>query len=366
MSSTNLKIYVNFPTWDSISESMKPLINFFMKHAAMVFHGDYQDETFQYMSGNIRNKYYSKFDIVETFDQWCCSFEFDIAYFDYLVDPEDPADYPKAVCGFPDGETTVIQKSSYFDLIYIDDSSYSEPYTYFGYIDYFFYYSIPVTLTPKVGDVIINNSTLKPKYINTNYNHIVQIPIETVGLNFQYDFQIRTSSFYIDDGEGGIDADVFYKIGICPIEEYVSFNDLVSLLKENKLIIKSGDFLYYHLLDSYTAVGKEYSENSNYKFTPNFIFPLKYLEEGEDYTTSYGYAYIELYNQDGTLFTQDLSNKTVNFYLRPSENAAPVPITISVGLSLNITDQSLDQGFVLTPLPESFVVFTETFSTNNA
>lgn len=355
MPSTNLKIYADFPDWDYFPEYLKSLINFFMKHAEMVFRGEYIDGGFQYMSGNIRNKYYSEVSRDGSFTDYV-SFELDIPCATFW-------EGEVIVEGFIECYSTITPSSSWLDFWFLDYNTSSCYYQ----TDYILGISaeIEVNLTPKSGDVVIENPTLKPENLKTNYKHIVQIPIETTNVQgFYYDFQLRTSSFYIDDGEGGIDADVFYKIGICPNLENISFGGLLDLLKENKLTMKSGDFLYYKLLDCCLSVGKEYTENSNYKFTPNFVFPLFVEDDGD--MISQGAVYIELYNQDGTPFTQNLSNKTINIYLRPSENETPVlvPTATSRGIGLQITDQSLNQGFILTPIPVTVGVYTIPFSAN--
>lgn len=334
MPDTNLKIYVDFTTWDTLTDPQKSLINFFMKDAVMVFRGDYQEGVFQYMSGNVRNKYYSLFMADLSLPKE--SIELNISY------SESGSLVP--VDGFPDGISTIIPLQNTLELLCIRTDS-CFPITPFFLGDSV---TFPVTLTPKSGETVINRPRLRPENINTNYNHIVTIPIETEGVDFQYDFQIRTSSFYIDDGSGNIDSDVFYKIGICP-KEGSSIEDVIELLKENKLYIKAGEFLHYKLLDFYLAVGKEYTPSSNYKFVPRLVFPLASIEN--NIGIPYGIAYIELYNQDGTPFNQDISDTNIQFYLRPSENEEPVPVSPSSGIELLITDQSLDQGFILTPLP---------------
>ncbi len=334
MSKTNLKIYAKFPTWETLSESVKSLINFFMKNGSMVFRGDYQNTTFQYMSGNVRNKYYSSFN--KTAEHWNSSLELNIPYFEF-----NPVEEYPVVDGFPDGNSTVSPLTSSLELLELSEDGTSTE------TDLLSTTPIPVVLTPKSGEVIVNNPRLKPKNIKTNYNHIVQIPIDTEGLDFVSDFQIRTSSFYIDDGSGNIDSDVFYKIGICPFSDN-SLEGLVDVLKDNLLSMKMGDFLFYKLLDGYTAVGKEYTEDSTYKFSSNIIFPLSVYNEDRDTYSYVGLAYIELCNQDGTLFNQDISDKNIIIYCRPSENESPEEVVIESGLNLTITDQSMEGGFIYT------------------
>ena len=360
MPKTNLKFYVDFPNWDDLTDPQKSVINFFMKDASMVFRGDYQDGVFQYQSGNIRNKYYSIYDDRNTFDNYECSLELNIGYTDLDVSSISGTN---TVDGFPDwDDSVVVTRNSLFSLMWIYESS--------SYIEDFGFLPLSVTITPKAGDIVINTPRLRPKNIDTNYNHIVTIPIETAYTDFEYGFQLRSSSFYIDDGRGNIDADVFYKIGICPVgkynfdtseEEELTLEECIDLIKNDNLSIKVADFLYYSLTNNFTAVG-----NSDYKFTPLFIFPVFYEIENAGYECL---LYLELYNQDGTLFTQDLHGVNLQFYCRPAEDEEPVQISLSSsrGLKLIITDQSLDRGFVLTPIPinETFVVFTEPFSTDN-
>ena len=335
MSDSSIKIYAEFPTWEELSHPIRSLINFFMKNASMVFRGDYQGTSFNYMSGNVRNKYYSTFD--KTAEHWNSSLELNIPYFEF-----NPVEEYPVIDGFPDGNSTISPLTSSLELFELSENGTSTE------TDLLSTNSIPVVLTPKSGDVIVSNPSLKPKNIKTNYNHIVQIPIDTEGLEFVSDFQIRTSSFYIDDGEGNIESDVFYKIGVCPFSDN-SLDGLVNVLKDNLLSMKIGDFLFYNLLDGYTAVGKEYAEDSTYKFSNNIIFPLSVYNEDRDTYSYIGLAYIELYNQDGTLFNQDISDKNIVIYCRPSENEEPELVTLSGnGLQLTITDQNLESGFIYT------------------
>ncbi len=354
MPDINLKFYVDFTTWDTLTDPQKSLINFFMKDAAMVFRGDYQDGVFQYMSGNVRNKYYSKYDNVETFNSFNGSLELNIGYTD------SESIRTEAVDGFPDWNSTVVTRGSLFGLAIIRVDSVINGSC--GFLP------LEVTITPKAGDTVISNTKLRPKDINTNYNHIVTIPIDTSHQDFDVDYQIRSSSFYIDDGEDNIDADVFYKIGICPLIESVNgvpvdpdLDDFVDVIKEANLTMKDGSFFYYSMLENYLAVGKEYTQNSNYKFTPRFILPLAY-EDSDTGNRYIGLVYFDLYNQDGTLFNQDISDTSIQFYLRPSENEEPVPVSPSRGLKLIITDQSINQGFILTPIPVIVGVYTIPYS----
>ena len=355
MPKTNLKFYVDFPTWNTLSEPQKSVINFFMKDAAMVFRGDYQSGSFQYQSGNVRNQYYSKVDYVETFNNLNGSIELNIGYTNSVSIDTD------AVDGFPDWHSTVVSRESLFGISTITSNSVVDGSC--GFLP------LSVTITPKSGDTIINNTRLRPRDLNTSYNHIVTIPIETSHQDFDSDFQLRSSSFYIDDGEGNIEADVFYKIGICPLIEIVDntqidpvLEDFVDIIKEATLNMKQGTFFYYSMLDNYIAVGKEYTQNSNYKFTPRFILPLVY--EDTDTGNSYNcLVYFELYNQDGTPFTQDISGVDIQFYCRPSEEGQPIQVQLSNGLPLLVTDESLDSGFILTPLPHTNTgIYTVPFS----
>ena len=367
MSQAKIIVYVKFPDWDSFTEPVKSLINFYMKNASLIFEGNYSSEgVFHYMSGNFVFNQYYLMDVYGEDPYWTIMLDIP-----YLGEDENPEDIDETNMYLPLSHTTLEQRQTCLKLCSLR----------YGYVIYNEegvspLDNISVILTPKIGEEVITRPTFRPKSLdehaspNAQY-HTTGIPIQVEDLDFNYNFQLRSSSFYIEDGEGEIEADVFYKIGICPVNgkyDYwlesspelpgLSLSEIVNLLKEdnlqiNSLVLDDVTELYYKLLQGRCVYSWDYINFNNpyfYGFTKSLIIPI--INEDNQLI---GIAYAELYNQDGTLFEGDVTDKTILLYARPSEQGTPVlaPLGSRGGLPLLITDQSLDSGFILTPIEPS-------------
>ena len=54
MPQAKMIIYANFPDWEDFSDSVRSLINFYIKESSCFFKGNYSNNVFQSMSGNVR------------------------------------------------------------------------------------------------------------------------------------------------------------------------------------------------------------------------------------------------------------------------------------------------------------------------
>ena len=278
------------------------------------------------------------------------SVELDIAYTN--------SSYPSTATDFlPDCNTTLVEKTACLKVCKITSSSVSTHIIGIEPLD-----SISVVLTPKIGNTINTNPAGIPKNLKQATDNIVEIPIQTQDVEFDSDYQLRTSSFHIKDNSN-LSADVFYKIGICPLDGKYSYSDFTAspatpgvslggiqeLLTEDELLLNKDTTyvhgLYYKLLKGTLATEKDSYNSGNYGFVSSLIIPLVNTDN-----QIIGFGYIKLYNQDGTEFTTNLRDKNIIICCRPSENADPeeVWMTAQAGLHLTITDQDLDSGYIHT------------------
>ena len=353
MLQSKMIIYADFPEWDSYSDPVKSLINFFMKESSCFFKGSYSGNVLQSMSGNVRFNLHPIMQIDDDPSEFSLkeSVELDIAYTNQNI-PSTASDF------LPDCNTTLEVKNTFLKVCKIDTENVE---TYTGGIAPLD--SIPVILTPKVDDVVHTNPTARPKNLNTNPDNIVEVPIYTENVDFNATYQLRSSSFYIKDASTGLGADVYYKIGICPLDKKypyknfsdtpvtpgVSLADIKSLIQNDELYLNIDDTyiegLFYKLLQCTLATEKDSFNSGKYGFVSSIIVPIV-----NDSNQIIGVGYIKLFNQDGTEYNTDIKDKTIKIYCRPDEEEDPefVKMGDQYGLHLTITDQMLDGGYIQT------------------
>ena len=350
MLQSKMIVYADFPTWNTLSAPVKSLINFFMEGASCFFKGKYSGGVLQSMSGNVRSKLRSIMQIDDDPSEFALKegVGLDIVYSDQSI--------PSTASTFlPDCNTTLVEKQSTVKVCKIDTEDVE---TYSGGISLLD--SIPVVLTPMVRGNVNNNPNEILK--DLDIEDIIEVPVYTKDLEFIVDYQLRTSSFYIryDDNLG---ADVYYKIGICPLDKKYSYSnfsdtpvipglslgDIKNLLQNDELLLNKEytqtNSLFYKLLNCSLVTDKDYFNSDNYDFVSSLIIPLVNSDN-----QLVGFGYIKLFNQDGTEFTVDVRDKDVVLYCRPTEEGDPEPVSLSsvTGLHLSITDQNIDGGYIHT------------------
>ena len=160
---------------------------------------------------------------------------------------------------------------------------------------------VPVTLSPKIGDVVNTNSSIKPTFIlegrtNVDGLHVCEIPIDREDMDFVYDQQLRTQDFWIEyydeDLQENVKKKVFYKVGLVSFDSNYPISTLADTLLEHEHLqvyrsvvpitpvdYESGDPDIYgvrFLLQDLDAVDED--EASNYiVFLENNVSGPKYI-----------------------------------------------------------------------------------------
>ena len=361
MPQANMIVHVDFPNWENLTDPVKSLINFFMKDASLMFRGEYDGSSLDYMSANVRSKERLVVDYNNDTDYFSLKecMELNIAY-------NSTQPYPvEAVDSLPDVHSTLVAQNSLLKFVKYDKETNIVAKIFAAGIEPID--SIVAELTPKIGETTNTDPSFTPDGISSG---IVKANISTTNLTFYSDYQLRTSSFYIDDGNGNIDLDAFYKIGIVPlnkkypcdytssaVNESQTVEGLKTALKSENFIISTTDgyvsSFAYHVADLgfNCCTVEEYNDYSSSfpgKVFLSAIFPLV--------VNGYiiGILYARMYNQDGEPVTvEDLEGYTPKFYIRPSESGEPVEVAYGYQEDLIITDQDLDGGYIQSPAPTS-------------
>ena len=352
MTTVRMVVHADFPDWNNYTPPVRSLINFFIKESACFFKGKLSDNHIQSISGNIRTKLHSIMEIDNDLSVFSIpeSVELDIPYTDQSLS-HIAEDF------LPDCTSTLVSKQSTLKLCKIDSSNVE---TYTGGIDPID--SIPVNLYSTIDDEENDNPLYRPCHLASSPSNIVEVPIRSDISDFYSDYQLRTSSFYIEDSTFTISADVYYKIGICPLDKkypYKNFSstpvtpgmtldEIKSLLLQNEEVLVNGastyvNGLYYKLLKCTIATERDSFNSGNYGIVSSLIIPIV-----NSSNQIVGLGYIKLFNQDGTEFTGNIRDKNITVLCRPNENGTPEEIRFgdSYGLHLSITDQKLDGGYI--------------------
>ena len=375
MPQSNMVLHVDFPDWNSYSDPVKSLINFFMKDAAIYFQGDYTGSTLNSFSGNIRTKYRDIVSLYGDTDYFMdrTGVELNIAY-------TDTQPYPVEATGcLPNCTTTLTAKSSKLKLCLIDKTR-GEDYDFFTAsvfsgdgiepID-----TINVTLTPKIGDAT-NTDASATIHNMTSVSPLVTVPIKTANQDFTSEYQLRTSSLYLDDGNGNIAEDIFWKIGIVPFSKKypkgfsgnpVDTPSTVASIK-NILMGNEDGVLEIHSFGYGSTIGNDYTFQMQYMdFRHDILGNLNSLEGdlfggdvpisfivpivpyGEDSQYIIGLAYARMFKSDGSLVTpEEVTGYNLKLYYKTSENDQnPQELEgYPYWYPLSITDQSMTGGYL--------------------
>ena len=276
-------------------------------------------------------------------------------------------------------------------------SSYSSP--------YFLHLYVPMVFKTVINNEVVEDSSIIPTFImngdvDSQGYHVTKFPIDSTVFDLSYSFNLRTSSFtikYRNSNNVEVERDVFYKIGIWTntlrydnnddpldyfntdedgyydINSVIDFILLLSTDYDLKLHLHvDDDVIYYYLYDSYDSESQtlaitprsNYLDGiSAYRYT-QLVTPSKYNTYVLDQVTkavifplihlSYGYSlgllYIELYNQDGTLFTDTLSGSTAVGIKETSSSQANYNTLEAI---LSLTDQNMEGGFIQSEIIEA-------------
>ncbi len=492
MPSYRMRVHLDYPTFDNLSEDRKSLINFIMEHGAAFFRGEYDGNTLLHMAGAVRpttrviaNGYYNtesggydvnimytqvvytvsftnsedvdvtvtlkdsvedkanhylKIENDENYGVWTLYHNNEVVVTsnhsniaDILDDMSDYIDiYPATgdpttqdVAGLVKTQfTTVSQTGNPFDPSILPDHGASIPHIdgsedsinslhyedgiidcntvlreahaqltlyYCEFVEVTGYWpgavvveddnhnpllQIPVTLLPKIGDVINTNSKIKPTFIvqkgtSKDGLHVCEMDIDKEDMDFIYDQQLRTEHFwlqYLDyDSVSHFDK-VFYKMGIVTLNSTYTMNTIIENLKSKTLEIE-------RLTQTWHPV--DYEEGDTDPSCARFSLDS---DGSDDYVlNSTGYAWIEQRlgskNAGGIAkafvcgVTDETDNHTpvclIYFKLYKDTGTAIVPFTEVIDhsefslhndddpegesvttLSLEITDQNMNGGYV--------------------
>ena len=190
MSVKQAKVVINFPTWNSLSSSVKSVLGFFMKHASCFFKGKYSDidNTLESFSGNIRLNSHSLMTTGNTLSLVDSGLELNIAYTDDTF-PITSSDY------LPNCNTTLVEKDAKIRLCKVSSNNVEVASENIGPFD-----NIPVKIYTLVDDNKNTSVFTIPNDMDIAVGNIIQTDIDTTSKNLNIDFQIRTSSFHITDG----------------------------------------------------------------------------------------------------------------------------------------------------------------------
>ena len=367
MPQSNMVLHVDFPDWDTYSDPIKSLINFMMKDSAVFYQGDYTDSTLNSFSGNVRTKYRSVMQCVgdPDFMSLSESIELNIAYSDSVTYPAT------ATHCLIDCDTSLVTKQSTLKLLYFSNSQ-DEASAFSGGVDPID--SINVTLTPKVGASANTDPTAK-LHAMTDSAPLVTSSIRTDLQDFVSEYQLRTSSLYLDDGNGNIGEDIFYKFGIVPFnKKYPSsgsgsavntqstVNSIKTFLLDNGsgvFVVDTGgsyvsDYGYSFYLNSLQFKYGSLEDMTDGLDSSGCIVPLSFIIPVIDSNYIVGLVYARMFKSDGTLVTQtEVSGYNLKLYYKTSEDD-PNPQLIYESETLNrqnmsITDQNMDGGYIQSP-----------------
>lgn len=97
--------------------------------------------------------------------------------------------------------------------------------------------SIPVTLTPKIGNVINTDPNVKPPFLldkdeNVDGLHLYEIPIDKEDMDFTYNLQVKSQDFWLSwtdpEEHTTLLRKVCYKIGFVSLNDNLSVNNMVN------------------------------------------------------------------------------------------------------------------------------------------
>lgn len=185
-------------------------------------------------------------------------------------------------------------------------------------------------------------------------------------------YQLRTSSFAVTSDNTTYN-DVFYKVGICSINEStISTNDLISTFKLHSLYVSKNKLfdgitlifpewtlksaLFTHTIMATSVLSSDEDPKNTLQKTiafPLYLMDTNGIEDPNSVPTLCGFAYMLLCNEDGTPF--ESSNTLVNNIKIKSDYTftptAEVTTDPKRSFYISFTDDSLNGGHVASVIP---------------
>ena len=401
--SQNIRTKIEFQDWDSLTEPTKSLASFFLAHSCLFFRGEYDGDTLSFMSAalfmdNLVSSGAS--DISYGTKQ-------SYAILGALYGLNRNSSYEESgvvlsLDGVPEVDTNFINTQSSIESFrlwgsystdydpafeYESDFRKDTDYSNYSYFDL----NIPIVFktianNEEVEDPFIVPTFIEDKEEDSQGYHVTKFPIDLSLFDLSYSFLFRSSSFtikYINSNNIEVEKDVFYKIGLwtntlryadggdkrfdyfnLDADGHYDVGEVVDYITDPENDIKlelslyEEDKIWYNLKiqddpENYTlSFIPEYSDvsvliTSKYdssvlnQITKSVILPMYHYYNDDHYPL--GFLYLELYNQDGTLFTDSLSGSTQIGVKSSSDSQANFNI---LEADLSFTDQDMSGGFI--------------------
>lgn len=385
MPQADMHIHVSCPDWSTLSDPEKSLVNFFLKDSKMYFEGAFTGSTLDALYGCIRTTYRTLIETYGDSDYFADPSSIEL-YIPYTVDTSaSPATYPVvAESCIPEFPLTLVEKESRLRLYWVENNN------SLGKVAANVYHSnsstvesilpienIRVVLTPKIGTSTSSNPDVSISAI-TSVSPLLSRGI-TSESGFDSDYQLRTSSLYLDDGNGNVTENVFYRIGIVPftkqynksgegassntpstVESIKTFllNKSLNISTGNSYVANSGYQFYIGNVDFTCGSLEDNNPPSSYcggKVPLSFIVPI--MTDDYEYVPTgkfIGLVYARLCKQNGDeINPADVLGYNLKLYYKSSEDDPnPEEIEYSFGKEsqeMTITDQSLSGGWIQSP-----------------
>lgn len=223
--------------------------------------------------------------------------------------------------------------------------------------------NIPVTIIPKVDGSINTDSSVLPVFEDESNLIKIDLPLSNKA---DYDTQLRTTSFTIvafnnSTEQETLRKDVYYKIGVCPLDGTENTRDAIIRELSYHCIITDGTGKFnlnspiwqttaYALTES--ELGYIFAINHDYDGRPALV-PISMCTALYSNGDIVGLIYFRLYNEDGSLFTDEiLEDEYAEIFVKEdSDSEAQSCDDIDV-IYLPLRNYKLNGGFIKTPIVE--------------
>ncbi len=365
--SQNIRTKIDFQDWDSLTESTKSLASFFLAHSCLFFRGEYDEDTLSFMSSALL----MDISVSSGVSDISYGTKQSYAILGALYGLNRNSSYEESgvvlsLDGVPEVDTNFINTQSNIESFSLWNSYYTDYNPAFEYrsdfrkdTDYsnysYFDLNIPIVFKTIANNEEVEDPFIVPTFIEDKGEdpqgyHVTKFPIDLSLFDLSYSFLFRSSSFtikYTNSNNTEVEKDVFYKIGLwtntlryadggdrrfdyfnLDADGHYDVGEVVDYITDPENDIKlvlslwEEDQLWYSLKiqsdpENYTlsfipeyndrsvVITSKYDSSIFNQITKSVILPIYHYYN--DYQYNLGFLYLELYNQDGTLFTDSLS-----------------------------------------------------------